>query len=133
MKNTDGKRLLILDDSEDLLWILKVFFEEKGYIVKTILNGDEIFSDIKSFQPDLLLMDVLLGGADGRTLCYSLRGHSETEHLGILMTSASPKNLENYKIYKADDCIEKPFDLNSLDQKITSILSWLPIRRKALQ
>lgn len=123
----------MLDDSEDLLWLLKIFFEEKGYEVKSILDGDKIFSAIESFQPDILLMDVLLNGSDGRTICQSLRAQPQTRHLGILLTSASPQNLKDYKNYRADDCIEKPFDLSLLDQKINSILSWLPIRRKALQ
>ncbi|MEO7048575.1 MAG: response regulator, partial [Ferruginibacter sp.] len=89
MNISNDKRLLILDDSEDLLWILKIFFEGKGYTVKSLPDADKIYSVIDTFYPDLLLMDVLLNGNDGRDICQKLRSNSHTKHLGILLTSAS--------------------------------------------
>jgi len=129
--NTDEKKLLLIDDSNDLLEVLKIFFNQKGYTVTTTFNGSGIHSLINDFKPDVLLMDVLLNGQDGRQICRELRSSADTKHLGIIITSASPDNLKNYSMYGADDCIEKPFSLDALQQKIESVLSWTPIRKKA--
>jgi DNA-binding response OmpR family regulator len=128
MNDSNKNKLLLVDDSRDLIEILKIFFKGKDYVVEIISNCSEIYSSIKNFEPDILLMDVLLNGADGRQLCKTLRNGADTMYLGIILTSASPGNLENYMAYGADDYIEKPFELTDLEQKVTSILA----RRKML-
>ena len=132
MNANNNKKLLLIDDSSDLLEVLKIYFDKKGYIVDIVSNSREIYSTINNSDPDILLMDVLLCGSDGRHICKALRESHDTRHLGIILTSASACNLEDYKAYGADDCIEKPFELPDLEQKVTSILTWAPIRRKAL-
>jgi DNA-binding response OmpR family regulator len=132
MNANDNKKLLLIDDSSDLLEVLKIYFDKKGYIVDIVSNNREIYSAINNSDPDILLMDVLLGGSDGRQICKTLRDCPVTKHLGIILTSASSDNLENYRMFGADDCIEKPFELTDLEQKIASILTWAPIRKKAL-
>src|SRR5437867_2069711 len=97
------KKLLIIDDSVDLLEAMKLFLEKKGYSVKTISTKEELFPAIKSFRPDLIILDVFLHGDDGRKICRELRKHEDTKYLCILMFSASPKAIENYKDYGADD------------------------------
>lgn len=132
MNDCDKKKLLLIDDSRDLLEVLKIYFDKKGYIVSIVSNSREIYSAIKTSDPDILLMDVLLSGSDGRQICKTLRESPDTRHLGIILTSASADNLENYRMFGADDYIEKPFELTDLEQKVTSILTWAPIRKKAL-
>ena len=132
MNAIDTKKLLLIDDSSDLLEVLKNFFEKEKYVVEIVSDRREIYSAIKNFDPDVILIDVLLCNADGRLICKTLRHSPDTRHLGIILTSASSDNLEDYKEYGADDCIEKPFELNVLERKIASILTWAPIRRKAL-
>ena len=124
-------KLLILDFNDQLAF-LKYFLETKQYVVKILGNTLDIFSEIYSFNPDLLLLSAFPGGKDGRELCKQLRSRPETRHLGILIFSASAESLEDYKSYCADDFIQKPFNLNTLSDKIKSLLSWIPIRRKAL-
>ena len=128
MNDSNKNKLLLVDDSRDLIEILKIFFKGKDYVVEIISNCSEIYSSIKNFDPDILLMDVLLNGADGRQLCKTLRNGADSMYLGIILTSALACNLENYMAYGADDCIEKPFELTDLEQKITSIL----VRQKTL-
>ena len=126
-------KLLIVDDSADLLEMMKYILERKGYIVKTLMECQNIFHEIFEFKPDLLILDLILAGADGREICKELRKNIETEHLGVLAFSASPKNLIDYKSFYADDFLEKPFDSNILVEKIKSLLYWVPIRKKAYQ
>lgn len=113
-------KIVIVDDSRDLLEVLKFFLEEKGYEVETATREHDLISLVKSFSPDLIILDIYLQGEDGREICKELRRHEETKYLCILMFSASTKALTNYKEYGADGYIEKPFGLNEIVDKIES-------------
>src|SRR5438874_2573126 len=110
-------KILIVDDSDDLLDVMKFFLQEKGYHVKTLNTAKDISSHIRTFSPDLLILDIFLSGEDGRNVCKELRAQQETRYLCILFFSATPKVLENYKEYGADGYIEKPFGLNKIVEK----------------
>jgi DNA-binding response OmpR family regulator len=115
-------KIVIVDDSRDLLEVLKYFLEEKGYEVETVLNKQELVEAIRSYSPDLIILDIYLQGEDGREICKELRLQEETKYLCILMFSASTKALINYKDYGADGYIEKPFGLNEIVEKIEATL-----------
>lgn len=115
-------KILLVDDSMDLLEILKFFLEEKGYEVETATNEHELITLIKSFSPDLIILDIYLRGEDGREICKELRRHEVTKYLCVLIFSASTKALANYKQYGADGYIEKPFGLHDIVDKIESTL-----------
>ena len=115
-------KIVIVDDSRDLLEALKFFLEEKGYEVETVTRQQDLISVIKSFSPDLIILDIYLQEEDGREICKELRRHKETKYLCILLFSASTKALTNYKEYGADGYIEKPFGLNEIVDKIESTL-----------
>ncbi len=125
-------KLLILDNSAEHISLLAYFLEKKQYAVKALTGALDIFSEIHNYKPDLLLLDAFFGGADGRELCRQLRNNKETRHVGILIFSASTDTLKDYKSYYADDFIQKPFNFHVLSDKIRSLLSWIPIRKKAL-
>lgn len=115
-------KIVIVDDSKDLLEVLKFFLEEKAYDVETVTRKHELIDVIKSFSPDLIILDIYLQGEDGREICKELRRYESTKYLCILMFSASTKALINYKEYGADGYIEKPFGLNEIIDKIESTL-----------
>jgi DNA-binding response OmpR family regulator len=117
-------KLLIVDDSAALLEVMKNILEFTGYTVKTLIRSDNIYKEINEFQPDLLILDTYVSGEDGREICKELRRSVESKHLGVLVFSAFPKTLENYKSYYADDFIEKPFDMQILLEKIKSLLDF---------
>jgi len=113
-------KIVLVDDSIDLLEVLKFFLEEKGYEVKTASQEHELKSIIKSFSSDLIILDIYLRGEDGREICKELRRHEETKYLCVLMFSASTPALANYKQYGADGYIKKSFGLNEVVDKIES-------------
>jgi len=116
-------KLLIVDDSTDLLDAMELILMQKGYIIKTLPGNTNIFKEINAFNPDLLILDIFLAGKDGREICKELRKIVENKYLCIIMFSASPKALEDYRSYGADDCLEKPFGINNLIEKIEHVLS----------
>ena len=115
-------KLLIVDDSSALLEVMKNILERSDYTVKTLNRGDNIYNEITEFSPDLLILDIYLAGEDGREICKKLKMNEQTKNLCILVFSASPKTLEDYNSYYADDFIEKPFDITILVEKIKSVL-----------
>lgn len=115
-------RLLILDNSVDLLYALKIFFERKGYKAKTLTSAINLISEVKSFKPDVIMLDVILNGVDGTEICKTIRNCADTSQIRLLLTSALPAKFADYKQYMADDFIEKPFDLYKLERKIKSML-----------
>jgi DNA-binding response OmpR family regulator len=116
------KRILIIDDSIDLLQLLRMFLV-KDYKVKTLSDCDKIIDTVKEYDPDLIMMDVFLAGEDGREVCKKLRKYAETKHMYIMLLSGSAEALNNYKEYGADAIIEKPFDIKILLDKIEQVLA----------
>ena len=115
-------KIVIVDDSRDLLEVLKYFLEEKGYEVETATKEQDLISLVRSFSPDLIMLDIYLQSEDGREICKELRKNEETKYLCILMFSASSKALTDYKEYGADGYIEKPFGLHDIVEKIEATL-----------
>jgi DNA-binding response OmpR family regulator len=115
-------KILIVDDSTDILDAMQYFLEEKGYAVKCISKGDELLPAIYSFLPDLIILDIFLHGEDGRDICRKLRSSVATKYLCILLFSASGKDVRDYKEYGADGFLEKPFGLNQLIETVEATL-----------
>ena len=115
-------KIVIVDDSRDLLEVLKFFLEEKGFEVEIVTRKQALIEVISSYSPDLIILDIYLQGEDGREICKELRRQQATRYLCILMFSASTKALINYKEYGADGYIEKPFGLNEIVKKIETTL-----------
>ncbi|MDQ6902829.1 MAG: response regulator [Bacteroidota bacterium] len=117
------KRILIVDDSVDLLEAMEIILIQKGFKVQTLPSWHNIDSNIINFEPDLIILDIFLAGKDGREICKELRNKIESKYLCIMMFSASSKALEDYSAYGADDFLEKPFGITYLIEKIERVLS----------
>ncbi len=122
-------RILIADDSEDLLEILKITLSEEGYEVKSTSNKREFLTSIKTFSPDIILLDVFLNEIDGRELCRQLKNNIKTKHIPIILFSANPYAIASYREFGANDCINKPFEIELLLSKITEQLGDRAYRR----
>ncbi len=116
-------KLLIADDNEDLLELMDLFLEEKGFEVKTVATRKKLFSELKNYKPDLVLLDVFLNGEDGREICKQLRENVKTNKLCIIIISANPYAMKDFKTFGADGYIEKPFELEDLLSKIEEMIT----------
>lgn len=104
------KKILVVDDEPDILMAVKLILSRKQIEVETLPNWENIPHIIKSFNPDLILLDVSLGGADGRDICKMLKDSKETKHIKIILFSAYHKVQDKLIECKPDDFIAKPFD-----------------------
>lgn len=116
------KKILIVDDDESIIEALKNALEMENYLVKTALDGREIFTVVEGFKPDLIILDVLLTGEDGQEVCQNLKTGKNTKHIPIIMTSAQQMSKKTTTACGADDFIAKPFAISKLLAKIKSNL-----------
>lgn len=109
------QRILVVDDDQDILEVLKYILEESGYVVDTLSDGHLLFDKIHEHTPDLILLDIMLGTVDGRELCKAIKSNEDTHKIPVIMVSAS-HTATGY--FNADlgpnDFVAKPFDINDL-------------------
>lgn len=115
-------KILVVDDDPDILSVMEILLSMKGFTVDVTARGDNTFSKIESFQPDLILLDVLISGHDGRTICKEIKENENLRHLPVLMLSAHPGAAATISDYGADGFISKPFDVENLLKKINEQL-----------
>ena len=118
------KRILAVDDDLSILSVLKDLLEYEGYEVSTLSTGEKVMEEIKNHTPDLILLDVMLGGMDGRDICKSIKEKIETHDIPVILISATHNLADTLKLEGApDDFIAKPFDIRILLKKIERQLS----------
>jgi DNA-binding response OmpR family regulator len=116
------KKILLIDDDPDVITVLQLLLKKKGYEVATASREEEAYSQVKQFEPDLIVLDVLLSGVDGRTICKKLKNSPASKHIPIIMFSAHPGAQKNMEEFGADDFISKPFESNKLLERIEAQL-----------
>lgn len=117
------KRILVVDDEQDLCEILKFNLETEGYEVETANSAEEALEmDIASF--DLLLLDVMMGGMSGFQLAKQLKDNPMTANVPIIFLTA--RDTENDTVtgfnIGADDYISKPFSIREVMVRVCAVL-----------
>lgn len=116
------KHILVVDDEPDILEFLQVILEEEGYQVVTSEKGEFLEQLHNGGLPNLILVDVLLSGKDGREIVKYLKRKAETRSIPVIMFSAHPSAEETARAAGADDFVAKPFDIEVLLAKIAHFL-----------
>ena len=107
-------RILVVEDEEKLAASLKEGLEADSYTVTVAHSGEEGFYLVHTQPFDLIILDVLLSGKDGRLICRKLKGQEETRHIPIIMISAHPGADRSVREVGADDFLAKPFEVDAL-------------------
>jgi DNA-binding response OmpR family regulator len=115
-------KILVVDDDIDILSVMEILLSMKGFKVEVTAKGENTFPKITSFKPDLILLDVLISGFDGRVICKELKSNEETKNIPVIMFSAHPGAASTIADYGADDFIAKPFDVTNLMEKVNAQL-----------
>jgi len=109
-------KVLVVDDSQFIRRMVKDFLEEKGFEVHALERGEDVFNveDLSSYHA--LLLDVVLPGIDGLTVCRKLRERQELAKLPILFITSLDKGEERIKFFEAggNDYLLKPLDMKEL-------------------
>ncbi len=120
-------KILIVDDSTDLLQIFHWMLQKKGYDCVTTYYKEGLFVKLEKLTPSLVILDVNLHGEDGRNICKQIKENPQTKDIPVILCSGDHELLKDYKACKADDFLEKPFDTNTVVQKIEAIINSQPV------
>jgi DNA-binding response OmpR family regulator len=118
------KKILIIDDDEDILEILNIIFQGSGYEV-ILAKSSQSAEKIQVIHPDLVLLDVRLAGSDksGPEICKELKSHEHTQKVPVILLSGEFNLDAIAKDCNADDFISKPFEVPHLLMQIKKHLS----------
>ena len=114
-------KILIVDDDAAICDVLKIYFENEGYEVKTANDGAQGVVDFKMFEPDLVLLDIMLPKKDGWQVCREIR---EVSSKPVIMITAKGEVFDKVLGLElgADDFVVKPFDMKELSARVKAVL-----------
>ena len=118
----DKTKILIIDDNEDIVIMLEAMLKMKGYQVAVRTNTVDLQSHLRDYKPDIVLMDMLLSGADGREVCRELKSNKEFAGISLIMISAHPTAREECLDAGSDFFLAKPFEMKDLYAKVAEAL-----------
>ncbi|MDQ6844510.1 MAG: response regulator [Bacteroidota bacterium] len=107
-------KILVIDDDKPILEVVKTILVNGGYDVEIISDWSEVFGKIKSYRPDLVILDIFISGSDGRVICKELKKSKTTVNIPVILFSATNR-LESYtKDSNAQGYLKKPFETKDL-------------------
>ena len=120
----DQKKILIIDDEEDLQKMLKIRLEQEGFNIVQANDGDVGLKTAEQEVPDMIIMDIMMPNMDGYSCLKEVRSLPKTKDIPVLMLSGKEeeKVRDLFAFQKISGYIEKPFELDDLVVKVREIL-----------
>jgi len=115
------KRILVLDDNQDVLDIIKEALVYGQFEVKVTSNSADIMETIETFHPDLLILDYKLNGGNGNDICRQVKTNHQLSDIPVIICSAYLDATETL-ICGCDATIAKPFGLDELMEKVNGLI-----------
>ena len=124
MSVMSAQSILIVDDNPANMKLVRVLLSGEGYHVRTALDAKEALAELKTFKPDLILMDIQLPGMDGLELTRKLKSDPATQDIKIVGLTAYAMRGDQERILAAgcDGYIPKPIDTRTLANSIKGYL-----------
>ena len=126
--NTEGMvyctvetKVLIIEDDSNIAQLLQLYLEKEGFDTRMALDGGKGLELFQSFEPDMVLLDIMLPVVDGWTICRKIR---ETSQVPIIMLTAKGETMDRVTGLEmgADDYIVKPFEMKEVLARIRAVL-----------
>lgn len=119
-----AKRVLIADDEPNIVTSLEFLMEQEGLDVRVARSGQEALDLAVAFEPDLILLDVMMPVLNGYEVCQRLKSDPRTRQVRVLMLSAKGRDVEVAKGLElgADGYITKPFSTRELVARVRELL-----------
>ena len=116
-----GTKMLVIDDDVNICELIKVYFQNEGYEVTIANDGIEGMNLFKSYDPDIVLLDLMLPKKDGTDICREIRA---TSNKPMIMITAKGDVFDKVLGLElgADDFVVKPFDMKELLARVKAVL-----------
>lgn len=114
-------KILVVDDDENISELISLYLEKENYSTKIVDNGNDVLEAVKSFNPNLVLLDLMLPGKDGYDVCKEIR---QTSTVPVIMLTAKGETFDKILGLElgADDYMVKPFDTKELTARVKAVL-----------
>jgi len=124
MEQTQQATILVVDDDEFNLKLLKVPLVAEGYAVRTAASGEEALASVAEQLPDLILLDVMMPGIDGFEVLRRLKADARFRSIPIIMVTALEDRESRLKALEAgaEDVFTKPVSRAELQMRVKSLL-----------
>ena len=116
------KRILVLDDNQDILDIVHETLTYEDFEVQGTSRSDAVIALAESFNPDLVILDYRVSGANGGEICRQIKSHPQFNAIPVIIFSAYINNEKDLFDYGCDAVINKPFNLSELVEKVNSLI-----------
>jgi two-component system, OmpR family, alkaline phosphatase synthesis response regulator PhoP len=124
MTHISPKKILIVDDEPNIIVPLEFLMEQNNYDVRVAETGEQALDIIFAYEPDLILLDIMLPGIDGYEVCQKIRKNPKFSRIKIIFISAMARSIDIAKGMElsADEYITKPFSTADVVKKIKTLL-----------
>ena len=118
------ENILIVDDEEDVLELVRYNLDKNGYKTETATTGEDALTKARAQLPDLMILDLMLPGIDGLEVCKKLKSDAKTQNIPIIMLTARGEEADIVTGLElgADDYVTKPFSPKVLVARVRRIL-----------
>ena len=115
--------ILVVDDDDDILFLMKQTLQSHGYNTTISPNGENIMDILTHSPPDMILLDIQMKGIDGGTVCQLIKTNASTADIPLLMFSSNEDIAIITKQCGADGYIKKPFEAEKFNEAIEHVLN----------
>lgn len=117
-----SKKVLIIDNDQDVLEIMQQALEYEGFESVTALDGEGYEQLIRKNEVDIVIIDFLLNGINGGEICHQIKESAAFKNVPVIIMSAHPRVIYSLGNYGCDKFLPKPFDLSDLVDQINQLL-----------
>ena len=132
MKKPEDTRILVIEDERHIAEGLKLNLSFQGYDVRTALDGISGLQEWKSWQPDLIVLDLMLPGIDGVSILRNIRLENEQVPILVLSAKTAPDDKVQCFSFGVDDYLQKPFNLDEFLLRVERLLKRVSWNQSAL-
>ncbi len=121
----EKKRILCIEDEPEMIELIKIILEKRGFEVKGAVGGKEGIEKAKAEKPDLILLDLMMPEMDGWEVYRQLKTDDELKDIPVIVVTARSQSIDRIlglHIAKVDDYITKPFGPGELIESIKKVL-----------
>lgn len=124
IKGGSSKLVAIVDDEPDIIELVSLHLQKAGFKVKTFEDGEGLFKFLKSTQPDIVILDLMLPDADGYEICKYMKKEDKYNNIPVIMLTARSDEMDKVLGLElgADDYMTKPFSPRELVARVKAVL-----------
>ncbi|MBV6467361.1 MAG: DNA-binding response regulator [Anaerolineae bacterium CFX3] len=126
MNDKNPKRILCIEDEPEMIDLIRLILERRGFIVQGAAGGADGVKKIRETHPDLILLDLMMPDMDGWEVYQQMKADETTRDIPVIVVTAKAQNIDKVlglHIAKVDDYIAKPFNPQELLASVEKVLS----------